>query len=395
MIRKVEKSEIKEFVKIQVEAYPGFFNGSLEEIVGMVKVLEEYTENPVCFGYFENDKIVAGMILYIFEMNYNNEKKVLVGGLGSLAVALTHKKEKIAYKMIRFYQTYSEKKGCKLLALYPFNDRFYSKFGFAKGVIQYKYNFKPSQLITKTTNQKLRHSERSDLNKICDCVNRIAENKHGMYYIHSKDIKKYQKMKTQKCFVYEEDNLIKGFIIIDSKSNSKDNPLDNTLIVKEMYYEDSKVLNIILKFLKNQEDQYSYIDYYAKNANFHIHLNEIRTSNSTLMPKVSHLFAYAGLGLMYKIIDPYYFISKNLINEINIESFEIEDKLTKRKFIYNENRGNGVKFDQSIFSGWIMGLTSLEEYYDNGLVDIFSEDSIRQLDNNFYPRKGPDCRTEY
>ena len=254
MIRKVEKSEIKEFVKIQVEAYPGFFNGSLEEIVGMVKVLEEYTENPVCFGYFENDKIVAGMILYIFEMNYNNEKKVLVGGLGSLAVALTHKKEKIAYKMIRFYQTYSEKKGCKLLALYPFNDRFYSKFGFAKGVIQYKYNFKPSQLITKTTNQKLRHSERSDLNKICDCVNRIAENKHGMYYIHSKDIKKYQKMKTQKCFVYEEDNLIKGFIIIDSKSNSKDNPLDNTLIVKEMYYEDSKVLNIILKFLKNQEE---------------------------------------------------------------------------------------------------------------------------------------------
>lgn len=62
------------------------------------------------FGLFEAGDLRGAMRLYDFTMRLHGVD-MLVGGVGGVAVDLLHKKERVAYDMLQFFQAHYRKKG--------------------------------------------------------------------------------------------------------------------------------------------------------------------------------------------------------------------------------------------------------------------------------------------
>ena len=103
-IREIHDDELLRFVDIQADAYPGMdllTRKQKEEALPLYKsALEDNRAHA--FGYFRDDKMLGGVIIYDYQMNLFG-RKVLAGGVGALAVALDHKKEHIGRDLLKFY----------------------------------------------------------------------------------------------------------------------------------------------------------------------------------------------------------------------------------------------------------------------------------------------------
>src|SRR6056297_2104074 len=101
-IRKIVETDLKDFYRIQRNAYPAFGINNFEDF--KKKTLKTQTEDPKVnnYGIFEANNLVGGMKLHDFEMNYFGQK-FTAGGIGGIAVDLLHKKEKICKTLMEFY----------------------------------------------------------------------------------------------------------------------------------------------------------------------------------------------------------------------------------------------------------------------------------------------------
>lgn len=115
-IRVLSADDFDAFARITVNAYPGMVTSSEEKV--KERMLEVHREEPTVtfYGLFREGRLLGGMRLYDFKMNFL-QARVAAGGVGGIAVDLLHKKEHVAKEMMSFFLRHYRERGISIATL--------------------------------------------------------------------------------------------------------------------------------------------------------------------------------------------------------------------------------------------------------------------------------------
>ncbi|MEJ2750220.1 MAG: GNAT family N-acetyltransferase, partial [Anaerolineae bacterium] len=184
-IRELTRADNEALITIVADAYPGMSLVTEAERTQFWQRTEQIlAETAVTnWGLFADDVLLGTMRLFDFMMTLY-ETPVLVGGVGGVAVALAHKKQKVARDMILFFLHRYQEKGAALTALYPFRPDFYRQMGFGYGAKMNQYRVKPSSLPHSGMEEVLFLTD-EDRAAVAACYGRYTTQTHGMFARHA------------------------------------------------------------------------------------------------------------------------------------------------------------------------------------------------------------------
>lgn len=346
-IRLLEEKEIKEFVDIVVNAYPGWgFNTPEERQKMEERILTAQREDSTInvYGCFRDGELLGGMRFNDFKMRLGLQK-INAGGLGLVAVHLMHKKEKVAKDIVTYFLKHYRERKYPIVMLYPFRPDFYKKMGFGFGTKMNQYSIKPKDLPKGGEKNRVKFAAEEDKQHVLDCYARIAERTTGMLDRTEAELNSTFALTQNKIAIYKKDGRIEGYTVFIFKKASQDNGLKNNIFIKEFLYENPEALKALLTFLNTQEDQVNRILFNTMDESFHHILMDPRNASDNLMTAVYHESNLQGVGLMYRVTDTRVFFEA--LKEHNFNNQTCRLRLNIRdSFIEENNRSVIVYFTE-------------------------------------------------
>lgn len=416
-IRRIPEEDFNDFINIASNAYPGIKLNTQEEKDStrkrFIKIQKECDVRNF-YGLYRNEKLLGGMILYDFHMNFVSTR-IKAGGVGFVAVDLLHKKEKVAKEMITYFLRHYREKGAYMALLYPFRPDFYKKMGFGFGSKINQYKIRPSNLPRGKSKEHIYFLNNLDRQDIIDCYNRVCDKTHGMIQKNSYEIENVFNNPENKIVGYKKNGSIMGYIVFSFKGGKQGNFISNDIHINELIYEDREVLFELLTFLHTQKDQIRYIIFNIQDEYFHHLLCDPRNGSDNIIPSVYHETNTHGIGIMYRVIDVKE-IFKALSNhnfgnqsckvklaiidtflEENSKSTVIHFK-KGTSFIKEDNDNDydvEISLDISHFSSLLMGVVSFKGLYKLGLADISDINCLDVVNKIFATEDKPICTTPF
>ncbi|RKX18412.1 MAG: GNAT family N-acetyltransferase [Candidatus Zixiibacteriota bacterium] len=414
-IRKIGEKEIERFLELSSDAYPAFMIKSDDEREKIKKTFLEANKDPrySIYGYFRDDKMLGQMRLFDFQMNFHGQK-ILAGGLGSVAVDLLHKKEKIAKEMVEFYYKYFYELGAPIAVLWPFRHDFYKQMGCGYGTNIYEYSVKPENLRNGKSKEHIRYLTKKDLPKLNDCYNRHVDKTHGMIEesILIRELR-FERQKTSKYVGYVKDGKINGYMVISFTKGDADSFIHNNIIVEDLIYETPQALSEMLTYLHIQLDQINRVIFRTSNEYFFSQLSDPRNETMNMMPSVYHESARFGTGMMYRILNTQGIFKAMTKRNFNNQTIKIKFNVIDSFFPANEgsiilhfNQGNlslendgfydvEIDIDVSELSSLVMGSVNFRAMYDFSLIKISDESFVDTINKLFAVEHKPICTTGF
>lgn len=415
LIRPLEEEEIKEFVGIVFNAYPGWgFNTpegrrDMEERILTAK-REDSTVNV--YGCFRDGELMGGMRLNDFKMRFGLQK-MDAGGLGLVAVHLMHKKEKIAKEIVTFFLRHYRERGFPIAILYPFRPDFYKRMGFGFGTKMNQYSIKPKDLPKGGEKNHVKFALEGDKQLVLDCYTRISEKTNGMLDRTEAEVNGTFALAQNKIVVYKKDGRIEGYITFIFKKASQDNGLKNDIFIKEFLYENSEALKSLLTFLNTQEDQVNRIILNTLDENLHHMLMDPRDASDNIMTAVYHESNLQGVGLMYRVTDTKVLFDALKEHNFNNQSCRLRLNISD-SFIQENNKSVIVHFsegrstivddgeydavadlDIADFSSMVVGAVGFKTLYNYGMAKISDNKYLDIVDRIFGVPEKPICLTMF
>ncbi|MCH4886931.1 GNAT family N-acetyltransferase [Acidaminobacter sp. JC074] len=380
-IRKIE--DFKEMTRIQQMAYASSFDGSKEEIDKVKEIYKELVAEGDIIAYGAYEKDLLGCLLYYnFQTNFHGNM-IHTGGIGSLAVDLLHKKKHVAYELITASLEKAKSEGADLFYLYPFNTRFYRKFGFGYGSPVYTYCIRPEDFMDQGDRSLLAYGYEEDYELIFNYYNDFASKHNGMSLLTSGCKRRINKKKKGKLLIARDNDTIIGYMVFTINGIDVDNHQAQKIHVHEMLY-NQKALKAFASFFYAQKDQVSYIQLPSHDDRLHhILADTYFARKAETQDFISLKVADKSIGLMPLALNP-----QNLLDRLeapdkcivfHISHLKKETELAKI--------GKGKKLDIGLtindFSSWVTGAITLSELDELGRLDT-SYDDLRSLDKHFY-----------
>jgi predicted acetyltransferase len=413
-IKKLPKKDIDVFLNIAVNAYPGMKIYTDEEKRKLKRrVLGYLAKDPTMalYGLYRKGKLLGGMSLHDFTMTLLSAK-ASIGGVGFVAVDLSHKKEKVCKELIVFFLQHYRRKGATMTALYPFRPDFYRKMGFGYGTKISHYRIKPADLPRGKSRDHIRTLQKRDQKAIVDCYNRYAEKTHGMMRKSAYEIGMYAKPSV-KVVGYKRGSKIQGYVAFSFRSVKESNFVLNDLIVEELIYENPDALSELMAFLHTQADQIDRIVFNTHDEHFHFLPHDPRDGSENLFPSVYHESNLQGVGIMYRVID-----TTGLFRILKGHSFGNQNcklKMSITDSFFGENQGNcivhfvngkprvkkaasfdvEIKLDVSDFSSLVMGAVDFRSLHSYGLAEISDDQHVGTVNRLFLTEEKPRCMTHF
>ena len=104
-----------------------------------------------------------------------------IGGIGSVAVDILHKKKKVARDLMQHFINEYRQNGITLLTLYPFSPDFYRKMGFGYGAKKSQYRVRPSDLPTAQSGHQVVLIEEDEAEAFAQCYHKALANSNGLF----------------------------------------------------------------------------------------------------------------------------------------------------------------------------------------------------------------------
>ncbi len=411
-IMKLTPKDYDNFVTIVANAYPGFGIVTEKDRNELKKRLIKYAKEPLVhlFGYFRQGKIMGGMVLYDFMMNFLSVQAKM-GGVGLVATDLLHKKEKICKKMLTYFLEYYREKDACLVALHPFRPDFYKKMGFGYGTKMNQYRIRPADLPRGKSKRHISFLKKSDIKALNECYRRSYLRNHGLLDRKYLEWGFLFDRPENKIIGYKDAKTILGYLVLSFKKAKKDNWLENDMVIREFIYEDREVFLELLTFLHTQLDQVNSIIYTTQDENFHYVPFDPRDGSRTIIGPLAHETNTQGIGIMYRVINVKGIFK--LLNKHNFGNQNCRLKLTVIDSFFKKNQGSSiVHFDNgrahlkkkadfevemcldiSDFSSLIMGVIDVRSLYRYGLVDISHHRYVAIINRMFKTEEKPVCTT--
>ncbi|MDX8361299.1 enhanced intracellular survival protein Eis [Cytobacillus sp. IB215316] len=414
-IKKMIDVDFRDFAKISVNAYPGFYDSSVNKIKQLEEKfieLQSIESSKVFYGAFKDQKAVGGMRLYDYKLTLFSSQ-INAGGIGSVAVDLLHKKEKIGKDLISFSLQHFREKGFPLAVLYPFRPDFYKKMGFGYGTKTNQYRIQPHSFPKGRSKKHLQFVDASETTELLDCYNRVAKMTHGMIQKNYNDAASIFKKEGNSIIGYKEEGSIRGYLVFTFNKVNKNNFLLNNLIIEEIIYENTEVLQELLTFLNSQMDQVNEVIVHTQDEYFHYLLKDVRNGTNHIMPHVYHESNVQGVGIMYRVIN-----TKAIFQQLSSHNFNNANcklKITINDDFLKENEGSVIlyfedgkvkvmeesEYDVEIslhvseFTSMLVGSIPFKQLLSYGLVSISDSTYVETVNRIFATDQKPMCTTKF
>jgi predicted acetyltransferase len=410
-IRPLTNHELEDYITIQLNAYPGIrmTREQLRERTARTQA------DPIIslVGLFEEGQLWGVMRLFDFTMQLHGAQ-LLVGGVGGVAVALDHKKEKVAYDMVQFFLHHYREKGASLTALYPFRADFYKQMGFGYGRKLNQYRFHPNQLPKRGTKANVTLLSSRDRYAFNACYQRVMAFTNGMMenspsYLDA--IFTSDNLRTAGCWEGDE---LRGYVQFQFEPGQHRNLLSNQLVVRALVYEETAVLYDLLAFLRSQADQIESIVLNTHDDDFHLLLTDPRNTGDLIFPTVYQESNIQGTGIMYRLVDvPRFF---ELLSHHSFDGQTCRLKVKMTDSFLPENGGEWVldvvngrvqllpadaahdvtlTLDVAEFSSLVTGSVELKTMLGYGLVELSDVAYAEIIHRLFYTDNKPVCLTGF
>ena len=423
-IRILAPEDFETCVRIFGDAYPGLKIVSDEDRQRlkqrMIKLHEE--EPTVQFhGLFRDGQLVGIMCLYAFTMNFL-QVWVPAGGVGQVAVALTHKKEHVAKEMMLHFLRHFRQQGVPIVALYPFRPDFYRNMGFGYGTKMNEYRVGPSAFpqvspkVIGSDASRVRYLDEGDRQAILDCYHRFAGQTHGMFEKTEREIERLFGNPQHRLVGYETDGEIRGYMVFTFDHG--ETFITNDIHVQELIYEKLEALSGLLTFLRTQADQIRHVYIRTQDQDFHHLLLDPRNGSGRLIPDVYHETNAQGVGLMYRVVDvPRIFdlLGERRLGEqeFGVQTFAlrltVEDSFLPENagsILLRSERGRVQRLDDGThdveihleiadFSSLVAGTVSFKSLYRYGMAYISDKDYVDVVNRAFSVEQEPICMTSF
>lgn len=414
-IRLLKEKEIKDFVDIVFNAYPGWGFNTPEGRKEMEdRILTAKKEDPTVnvYGCFRDGELMGGMRLIDFRMRFGSQK-LGAGGLGLVAVHMMHKKEKVAKEIVTFFLRHYSSRKYPMAMLYPFRPDFYKKMGFGFGTKMNQYSIKPKDLPKDGDKSCVTFADDEDRKLFAECYARIAERTTGMLDRSEPELNSIFGLSQNKIAVYKKKGRIEGYVVFIFKKASQDNGLKNDIFIKEFLYENPEALRGLMTFLHTQEDQINRIIFNTPEEDFHHMLMDPRDASDNLMTAVYHESNLQGVGLMYRVTDTrmlfdalkwHNFNNQTCRLRLNIrDSFLPENDRSvvvyftegRSMVVGNEEYDVAVDIDIADFSSLVVGAVDFRTLYKFGIVRVSDNKYIDKIDKIFKMPGKPICVTPF
>ncbi len=302
-IRILTSDDFDGAARIFGDAYPGIQIISEEDRLRFKqRALKLHQEEPTAHfhGLFRDGQLLGIMCLYDFSMNFL-QVQIPAGGVGQVAVALSHKKEHVAKEMMLYFLRHYRRQGAPLVALYPFRPDFYRQMGFGYGTKMDQYRVRPSALPRGPSKADVRYLTGEDKQALTDCYHRFAARTHGMMVKTEREVTRLFENPQHRIVGYEKNGQIEGYLVFTWERGG--NFITNDIRVQEFIYETRAALSQLLTFLSTQADQIRHIYITTQDEDFYHLLLDPRNDSDRLIPDVYHEANSQGLGLMYRVVD--------------------------------------------------------------------------------------------
>ncbi|MFO8060120.1 MAG: GNAT family N-acetyltransferase [Bacillota bacterium] len=301
-IRPVQtERELEDFTGLQMNAYPAIptpFTERLEHL----RRLHDSDDTSSLWGMWDAGDMIAGGRLLDFSMNYMGTF-IRAGGIGALAVGLTHKKRGAARDFMRFFLDRCQERRQVVALLYPFRPDFYYRMGFGYGTKMNRYRFEPRSLPLSGQPGRIRLLTEDDADRIRACHDAYAARHHGWCTLSLYELKGLlHRYGGGRLVGYPEDGDLDGYMTFDFKRAHDSNFVMNDLVLRHWIWNTPRALAALCGFLHRQQDQFSRIEYCTQDAGFHHLLRDVRNDTGNMLPGVAHETNIAGVGLMYRIV---------------------------------------------------------------------------------------------
>ena len=411
-IRKLSLEEIPAFVNLDTMAYPGMRVYSDEEKKRIVSRVEEQFRDPtiIYYGAFREGKMLGSMRFHDFIMQVF-ENQMPTGGIGSVAVDLVHKKEKIARDMLVYYLDHYYDRGFPMAALYPFRPDFYRKMGFGYGTKMSRYELNPINFPA-GNKEHVRHLSVDDRQAVYDCYQRVMSKTHGLMSKSKNDLDRLFNPPQYKKVGVEINGRIEAYLVYRFQSKKPDNFIHNDMEIIEIAYENRTAFLELMAFLHSQADQIHDVIYDSQDEDFHFIFFDARNPSENLFHEVFHECNTQGVGIMYRIINNQKWFQ--MLPDHNFNGQTVKVKFTITDTFLPGNNGslivhfvNGkavlnqdtfdveVKMDISDFSSLAMGCVQFENLLLFGRAQISDEQYLPQVQKLFLTDKKPICTTAF
>ncbi|MGD9099963.1 MAG: GNAT family N-acetyltransferase [Anaerolineae bacterium] len=411
-IRPLSPEDFDAFVRINANAYPGWYSASKEENERTKEqLLKMHQEEPsvTFYGLFREGQLLGGMRFHDFTMNFLGVE-ISAGGVGGVAVELLHKKEHVAKEMMDYFLRHYRAQGATLTLLYPFRPDFYKKMGFGYGNKMNQYRFKPAAL-PRGDKAPIRYLGPDDKPALVACYNHYLNQTHGMIYKSEREATRMLKSPRLRVVGYERQGQIRGYLAFSFERGEQ--ALLNDIQVRELVYLDSEALSALLTFLHTQADQIRHVLLETQDEFFYHLLLDPRNASNVLMPSIHHESNTQGVGLMYRVVDvPQIF---ELLKARDFGGQTCKLKLTIEDNFLPKNAGDTrlwfeggrlrpageqtedvqVRMEVAEFSSLLVGAVNFRSLYRYGLADVSNPAYIGVVDKIFAVRDKPVCTTPF
>ncbi len=414
-IRKIASSEeMAAFIEIAANAYPGFKIHTGEQKQSMTAKYwanqQEQTDQAI-YGIWEDRELTGGSRHHVFAMNLHNET-ITAGGIGLVAVALLHKKEKIAKDIVLDFLHQCHEKQIALAMLYPFNPEFYRKMGFGFGSSMYQYRIRTVKL-PQGSKDHIICLEQEQMHLLQDCYHRQLLQTNGMLQRNEQEWRRLLGSQTLKVYGYLQNGRLEGYTMMEFQAVSGGSFLQYDIVVKELVYEHAQAFQELLAFLHSQSDQAQHVIFHLQDENFLFALDDPRFGSDLLVP-VYHETGRQGTGLMYRVIDAAILFEQlkdhNFAGSNLTVQFQIHDSFTKyHKEPFTVQFAQGypavksssdsydvrMEVDVASFSSLITGAADFGSLYRYGKIRLSADRYRTVLEQLFHVPMKPQCLTMF
>ncbi|MGL6198001.1 MAG: GNAT family N-acetyltransferase [Lachnospiraceae bacterium] len=416
-IRKLNESHIDQHTIIYYNAYPSYKDFSSEAILKHKALISDTMKNDPnveFYGLFEGGRLLAAARYFRLKMNCFG-KVIDTGGLGSLCVDLTHKKQNLATQLVGHFEEYCVANNMPIAVLLPFRPDYYKKQGYGFGAKTDRYRIK-TEFIPLHNHEEgdLRYIEGKDRMKLLECHKRYVLKTHGMIMKIENEIRDLSSNQENRVVAsFDKDGQINGYLNFRFENGKSDNYTINHIYVNEMVYDSTYVLYLLLGFLRKQQDQVQLVIFDTSLEVFHYLFNNPLNDSNNCIPFGIFESNTQNLGVMYKVLD-----AEKAFRRLAYRQYGSGD-FTACFHIYKENKkeikqvvniafsaGNAEVLDhehlsdttiilsESNFSSLFLGCLSVHQLYAIGLVQM-DADYVDRLDRVLYCREKPYNNTDF
>ncbi len=415
-IRKLTPADLPGYMEIYLNAYPAGKDLSEEcyekYAARHAQSMEEF-DHVTYYGLFVDDMMAAAMKLIDFDMNlYGRMRKAT--GLMALGVHPLHKKKGLAREMVEFFEAYAKESGATVAMLLPFRMDFYRKMGYGCGTKMDEYHIPTGQLpkADPAAINYLRYMGTGDIDKVLECHKAFVEKNHGQLYKFEEEVRDMRGDDEVRRIGYFDGDQLKGYAAFTFVNTSDCNYTLNLMDVKELVYDDAKVLKALLGGLRMQEDLAQSVIIRTGEPDLYHLLGSPQDVSGNYIDFGFLQTNISAVGTMYKIVDIKGFMedaNTRIFPPVDFSTeFEVYDELSHETEVFTmtfevgrwfyEPKGKAktrIKCKLSDFSSMMMGSAEFGGLARLGVMEINNPARIRLLDYLLHAEQKPFTNTDY